>query len=90
MLNGSKTFGIFIDFPAKIRWDIGYTKPSRTEITVDGTDFDIYIIENKSNKPIDIVKSSAVQSVRVTFRRSGHSVISRAVGVIPTKLPLTA
>ena len=26
MLNGSKTFGIFIDFPAKIRWDIGYTK----------------------------------------------------------------
>lgn len=56
MLNGSKTFGIFIDFPAKIRWDIGYTKPSRTEITVDGTDFDIYIIENESNKPIDIVK----------------------------------
>lgn len=56
MLNGSKTFGIFIDFPAKIRWDIGYTKQSRTEITVDGTDFDIYIIENESNKPIDIVK----------------------------------
>ena len=47
MLNGSRNFGIFIDFPARIRWDIGYTSVNRTDITVDGTDFDIYIIEIK-------------------------------------------
>ena len=42
MLSGSKTFGIFIDFPSKIRWDIGYTTTNKTVITIDGTDFDIY------------------------------------------------
>lgn len=52
MLSGSKLFGIFIDFPAKIRWDIGFTTDSRTEISIDGTDFDIYIIENSSPREI--------------------------------------
>ena len=54
MLFGSKTFGIFVDFPAKIRWDIGYAQKNKTVVTVDGTDFDIYYIEG--SKPIDIVK----------------------------------
>ena len=45
MLSGSKTFGIFIDFPSKIRWDIGYTTTNKTVITIDGTDFDIYYID---------------------------------------------
>lgn len=45
MLSGSKTFGIFIDFPSKIRWDIGYTTTNKTVITIDGTDFDIYYIK---------------------------------------------
>lgn len=54
MLFGSQTFGLFIDFPARIRWDIGYTSANKTVITVDGTDFDIYIIEG--SKPIEIVK----------------------------------
>lgn len=54
MLSGSDNFGIFIDFPAKIRWDIGYTSKNKTVITIDGTDFDFYYI--KGNKPIEIVK----------------------------------
>ena len=54
MLSGSKTFGIFIDFPARIRWDIGYTLKNKTVIAIDGTDFDIYVIDN--SKPIEIVK----------------------------------
>lgn len=54
MLAGSQTFGLFIDFPAKIRWDIGYTAKDKTEITIDGTDFDIYVIDG--TKPIEIVK----------------------------------
>lgn len=54
MLSGSKTFGIFIDFPSKIRWDIGYTTANKTVITIDGTDFDIYYIDG--TKPFEIVK----------------------------------
>lgn len=54
MLSGSKTFGIFIDFPSKIRWDIGYTTTNKTVITIDGTDFDIYYID--ATKPLEIVK----------------------------------
>lgn len=54
MLSGSDNFGIFIDFPARIRWDIGYTSKNKTVITIDGTDFDFYYI--KGNKPIEIVK----------------------------------
>ena len=54
MLSGSDNFGIFIDFPARIRWDIGYTSRKKTVITIDGTDFDFYYIEG--GKPIEIVK----------------------------------
>ncbi|MEE0913322.1 MAG: glycoside hydrolase family 31 protein [Ruminococcus sp.] len=54
MLSGSKTFGIFIDFPARIRWDIGYTSRNKTVITIDGTDFDFYYIQGE--KPVEIVK----------------------------------
>ena len=54
MLSGSNNFGIFIDFPARIRWDIGYTSKNKTIIAIDGTDFDFYYI--KGGKPIEIVK----------------------------------
>lgn len=54
MLFGSMTFGMFIDFPARVRWDIGYTLKNKTEITIYGTDFDIYVIDG--DKPIDIVR----------------------------------
>ncbi|MBR1482814.1 MAG: alpha-glucosidase [Ruminococcus sp.] len=47
--------GIFIDFPARIRWDIGYTRADKAEITLYGTDFDIYLIEEKT--PRDIVRA---------------------------------
>ena len=36
--------GLFIDFPARIVWDIGYTKTDVAEIRIEGTDFDIYLI----------------------------------------------
>ena len=49
-----QNYGIFIDFPARIRWDIGYTNTDTAEITIEGADFDIYIIEQ--DKPLDIVR----------------------------------
>lgn len=54
MLSGSDSFGIFIDFPARVRWDIGYTRQDTAEITLSGIDFDIYIIRQPS--PIEIVR----------------------------------
>ena len=53
MLSGEKNFGIFVDFPAKIRWDIGYSQTDKTVVTLNGEDFDIYILDGK--KPLDIV-----------------------------------
>ena len=52
LLSGGKTFGLFIDFPARIRWDLGYTVQSLAEIPVDGADFDIYLIEEESPRAI--------------------------------------
>ena len=46
--------GIFIDFPARIVWDIGYTKADTAEIRIDGQDFDIYLITR--DKPADTVR----------------------------------
>ncbi len=46
--------GIFIDFPAEIRWDIGYTRADEAVITLDGEDFDIYLISGAT--PRDIVR----------------------------------
>ncbi len=54
LLSGAETFGLFIDFPARIRWDIGYTSTNKTIITVDGTDLDLYTISGE--KTIDIVR----------------------------------
>ena len=54
IFGGSKAFGLFVDFPARIRWDLGYTRQDTAEITVDGADFDIYVI--KGGSPREIVR----------------------------------
>lgn len=60
---GESCRGIFIDFPSRVRWDIGYTRADETEITVDGVDFDIYLIE--ADAPAD-----AVQEFRALIGKS--------------------
>ena len=54
LLGGDKPFGLYIDFPARIRWDLGYSKENLAEITLDGADFDIYYITG--NTPREIVR----------------------------------
>ena len=54
LLSGSRQFGIFIDFPARVSWDIGYTIQDVSEITIDGADFDIYVIS--ADKPLEIIR----------------------------------
>lgn len=54
LLGGKKPFGLYIDFPSNIVFDIGYTDTNKALITINGTDFDIYYIEN--NSVLEIVK----------------------------------
>lgn len=49
-----KKFGLFVDFPAKIEWDLGYSSPDKAKITLDGNNVDFYYIEGTSER--DIVK----------------------------------
>ncbi len=53
IVSGSKLFGIFIDNPSEVEFDIGYKKRELMEITIKYTDYDLYIIEGKSN--LDII-----------------------------------
>ena len=54
LLAGGKNIGVFVDFPARVRWDIGYTRQDTCVVTLDGTDFDIYVITGE--KPLDIIR----------------------------------
>ena len=50
----SKKYGVFVDFPGKVTFDIGYSHLDKLTITVDGTDVAVYIIE--ADSAVEIVK----------------------------------
>lgn len=52
LVDGEKRFGIFVDFPGKVSFDIGFTHKDKLEITVSGTDADIYVIKGNSLRAI--------------------------------------
>lgn len=52
LISGKKTFGIFIDFPGKVTYDIGFTKSDECVITVMGADVDLYHFENGTLKEL--------------------------------------
>lgn len=45
--------GLFIDYPSIVTFDIAFTDKDVMTIEVDGTDYDLYIIEGKS--PLEII-----------------------------------
>lgn len=47
---GNKTLGMYLDFPGKIRYDIGFTHPDKMMITIDSPDFDLYIFRHKDSQ----------------------------------------
>lgn len=49
-----KKFGLFVDFPSKIEWDLGYNNPNEAVITVYGKDIDLYYIDGETE--IEVVK----------------------------------
>lgn len=51
---GEKNFGLFVDYPAKLTFDIGYTRMDTLKITCSDADLYLYVIEGEN--PYDIVK----------------------------------
>ena len=48
IVKGKENFGLFVDFPGKVSFDLGYTKLNQLEITIIGTAFKLYLIEESS------------------------------------------
>lgn len=54
IVSGKRTFGLFVDYPAKLVFDIGYTRMDRLVIQSERADLYLYVIEGES--AYDIVK----------------------------------
>ncbi|WP_103898678.1 TIM-barrel domain-containing protein [Petrotoga halophila] len=54
ILDGKSTFGLFIDYPSEIIFDIGFTDKDILKITVPSKDFDLYIFD--SDEKLSIIK----------------------------------
>lgn len=48
LVDGRERFGVFVDAPQKVTFDIGYTDRDRLAVTVDAGGFDLYILEGDS------------------------------------------
>lgn len=54
VVSGNKNFGLFFDYPAKITFDIGYTRSELLKVSCEAADLYLYVIEGDS--AYDIVK----------------------------------
>lgn len=54
ILTGSKTFGLFFDYPARLTFDIGYTRMDTLTVSCENADLDLYVINGDS--AYDIVR----------------------------------
>lgn len=55
VISGKQTFGLFVDYPGKLKFDIGYTLSSQLKITCEDADLYLYVIEGET--PYDISKT---------------------------------
>lgn len=54
IIDGATLFGVFIDHPGEVEFDVGYSNPHELRITPVSMDMDVYIIEGDSK--LDIVR----------------------------------
>ncbi|WP_432405122.1 TIM-barrel domain-containing protein [Wukongibacter sp. M2B1] len=52
MIHGIQSFGVFIDYPGRIIFDIGFNNKNELEITIDDNNLDLYIIDGNSVREI--------------------------------------
>lgn len=56
LIGASHPFGVFIDYPGTLTFDIGYTRRDQMYIQPSQWDLDIYIIESPDDRLISIVR----------------------------------
>ena len=54
VVDGKEQFGVFVDYPGILTFDVGYTRHSELKITASDWNLDVYVIEGEDVK--DIVK----------------------------------
>ncbi|WP_315118227.1 TIM-barrel domain-containing protein [uncultured Clostridium sp.] len=52
VIDGDNKFGVFIDYPGKVTFDIGFSNKNKLKITIEESNVDVYIIKGKSSKDI--------------------------------------
>lgn len=52
VVSGKETFGIFVDYPGILTFDIGYTRYSELKITASDWNLDVYVITGSDVKDI--------------------------------------
>ena len=54
VIAGEQNFGLFFDYPARLTFDIGYTRMDTLSVSCENADLNLYVISGDS--PYDIVK----------------------------------
>lgn len=48
IVDGEEKYGIFVDFPGKVYFDMGYTDLNKINVSVEDNNFELYVIEADS------------------------------------------
>ena len=60
MMSGEKVYGLFIDYPGRVIWDIGYSHINKMQVLVCSENFKLYVINSevadKKEQYRDIIK----------------------------------
>lgn len=54
LVDGTTRFGLFVDYPSIVTFDIGFTDKDELTITIDDANYDLYIVEG--NDDLSIIK----------------------------------
>lgn len=46
--------GLFLDFPGRVKWDLGFSRPDAVEIGFESGDFDLYLFRAKT--PVRVIR----------------------------------
>ena len=68
---GRECFGVFIDFPGKVRYDIGYTEYDALRFATEEPDYELYIITGDDLNEGDVIRATADLTQGVETSSSG-------------------
>ena len=65
--DGSTCFGLFVDFPGKVYYDIGYTRHDLFSFHTETPDYDLYLLSIERPDPFASSSASALVTTNVGF-----------------------